>query len=458
MKQQVARKELLGHAVTGVGQNLIFALWGNMMLFFTDGMMIPIGAAGMIVALTRIWDGINDPMMGMIADRTRSRWGRYRPWLLWMTVPVGVLIVLSFTAPNLPVGGRIAYAAIIYVLTSMAYTSIDVPYWSLPAAMTTDSGQRTKIYSLSRTMGVLAVLVVSILVPPLVSAVGGTTASGTVNYAKGFPPIAVAVALLGIACSLTGFFLVREHIAPAAQQPVKLSESLTVITHNKPLLLILIASILSSSLFNTRTGLGSYYAAVNLGDYGLASLLTVVALPGMVLGMVLTPALAKRVGKKTLFIGVCLFGLVMNVILFFVGYQNLLVFGVISAIGSLSMGVTPILTSSMIADTIEYAEWKTGQRREGLICSTQTLVAKFATAISGLLISLVLTVAGYVVGSAAQTQQVYAMFHFAYTLLVSIGCLLAILPMLAYPLTEKRHDEIVAELAARSAQKEAVAE
>lgn len=136
---EVKGREMFGHAIAGFGQNLIFGLWSSYMLvFYTDIFGISAGAAGIIMLLTRVWDGFNDPMMGSIADHTRTKWGRYRPWLLFMSPIIVIFLVLNFSSPDLSPVAKIVYASITYVMMSMAFTAVDVPYWTMPAAMSAD--------------------------------------------------------------------------------------------------------------------------------------------------------------------------------------------------------------------------------------------------------------------------------------------------------------------------------
>ena len=174
-KNMASNKEVLGHALGGVGQNTVYALWsGFITAFYTDVFgMNPAIMAG-IFLFARIWDGINDPMMGIIADRSKSRFGRYRCWLLRMPPVVAACLVLNFTVPNFGPTGNIIYAAITYIIMGMAFTSVDIPYWSLPAAMTSDPEERTKIFT-TATLGTnLANTVGNMLIPILLVAFGGT--------------------------------------------------------------------------------------------------------------------------------------------------------------------------------------------------------------------------------------------------------------------------------------------
>ncbi|MDR2304125.1 MAG: MFS transporter [Treponema sp.] len=439
----VKGREIAGHAVAGVGQNLIFGLWSSYMLvFFTDVFGIAGGAAGLIMMLTRIWDAINDPMMGVIADRTRTRWGRYRPWLLFMAVPIVFFLTLNFSAPGFSMTGKVVYAAITYVCMSMAFTAVDVPYWTLPAAMTQDVGKRTTIYSVSRITTTLSSLIVGIIAIPLV------TALGCGDMARGYFIAALVIGCLGAVLYLCGFKLVREHVIPPPAEKFSFSGAVKVISQNKPLLLILISMLVANGLAFLRMNLLVYWVQYNIGSLELVAIFNLVSLPAMLLGMVVTPLLSKKLGQKGMFIFACLWGAVSNFIFFFVGYGNVAAALVMFFLTSIPTGFVMVLISSMIVNTIEYAEWKTGQRREGLISSTQTFLAKICIAIGGGLSGLLLTIVNYQ-PNTAQPAGTLTVFHAAMTIITGLGFLLGIIPMLFNDFDDKKYAEITAELQRR---------
>jgi GPH family glycoside/pentoside/hexuronide:cation symporter/probable glucitol transport protein GutA len=436
-------REIAGHAVAGVGQNLIFGLWSSYMLvFFTDVFGIAGGVAGLIMMFTRIWDAINDPMMGVIADRTRTRWGRYRPWLLFTALPIILFLVLNFSAPSLSQAGKIAYAAITYVCMSMAYTAVDVPYWTLPAAMTQDVGKRTMIYSISRTTTTLSSLIVGIIAIPLITTLGGG------DMARGYFIAALVIGCLGAAGYLCGFKLIREHVVPPPPEKFNFSEAVKVISQNKPLLLILISMIIAFGLSFLRSNLLVYWVQYNIGSLEMVALFNLISLPAMILGIVFTPLLTKKTGQKNLFIFACLWGAVSNFIFFFVGYGNVTAALVMFFFTSVPTGLVLVLVSSMIANTIEYAEWKTGQRREGLISSTQTFLAKLCMAIGGGLSGLLLTMVNYQ-PNTVQPANTLTAFHIAMTVITGLGFLFGIIPMLFNDFDDKKYAEITVELQRR---------
>jgi GPH family glycoside/pentoside/hexuronide:cation symporter/probable glucitol transport protein GutA len=439
----VKGREIAGHAVAGVGQNLIFGLWSSYMLvFFTDVFGIAGGVAGLIMMFTRIWDAINDPMMGVIADRTRTRWGRYRPWLLFMAVPIIIFLVLNFSAPQLSPVGKIFYASITYVFMSMAFTAVDIPYWTLPAAMTRDVGKRTTIYSISRISTTFSSLIVGIIAIPLITALGGG------NMARGYFITALIIGCLGAVLYLCGFKLVREHVAPPPAEKFNFSGAVKVIAQNKPLLLILLSMIIANGLTFLRMNLLVYWVQYNIGSLEMVAIFNLVSLPAMLLGMVFTPLLSKKLGQKGVFIFACLWGALSNFIFFFMGYGNTAAAMVMFFLTSVPTGLVMVLISSMIANTIEYAEWKTGQRREGLISSTQTFLAKLAMAIGGGLSGLVLTMVHYQ-PNAAQSPETLGFFHLVMTAVTGAGFLAGIIPMLFNDFNDKKYAEITAELQRR---------
>ncbi|MDR3172840.1 MAG: MFS transporter [Treponema sp.] len=443
----VKGREIAGHAIAGVGQNLIFGLWSSYMLvFFTDVFGIAGGAAGLIMMFTRIWDAINDPMMGVIADRTRTRWGRYRPWLLFMALPIIFFLVLNFSAPQFGPAGKIVYAAVTYVFMSMAFTAVDVPYWTLPAAMTQDVGKRTMIYSVSRTSTTISSIIVGIIAIPLITALGGG------DMARGYFITALVIGILGAAGYLCGFKLIREHVTPPPAEKFSFSGAAQVIAQNKPLLLILVSMFIAFGLSFLRSNLLIYWVQYNIGSLEMVALFNLISLPAMILGVVFTPLLTKKLGQKGLFIFACLWGAISNFIFFFAGYGNVSAAMVMFFLTSVPTGLLMVLVSSMIANTIEYAEWKTGQRREGLISSSQTFLAKVCIAIGGGLSGLVLTIVKYQ-PNTAQPPGTLAVFHFTMTAVAGLGFLLGIIPMLFNDFDDKKYAEITADLERRRAQK-----
>lgn len=435
-KNKVTGSQYLGHALGGLGQNIIFGLWsGYMMIFYTDVFGLSAGIVGLLFLVSRLWDGINDPLMGIIADRTRTKWGRFRPWLVFMMVPIGVCLVLNFYVPNISGKALIIYAFVTYILMSMAFTAVDVPYWSLPAAMTEDPNTRTKIFSISRLTTTFASILVGALVIPLVNVIGKG------DMANGFRGVAIVFAIVGSVLYLSSFVLVKEHV-PASTEKFVFKKAIKALTANKPLVIILFCSLISTTMLTMRMNIQNYYAQYNLGSLDLVPILSVIGLPGIVIGALTAPLLAKKLGKKRVLIVSNIFTLIAGVVFYFVGYSNVTLVIAMMGLLMLPIGINMVLTSAMIADTIEYAEWKTGQRNEGLISSTQTLAAKFSMAIAGGLVGLILVVTNYT-PNVQQSVQTLDALHATMSLFLAFGALISLIPLKFYDLTEEKHAEIV---------------
>lgn len=446
---EVTGREMFGHAIAGFGQNLIFGLWSSYMLvFYTDVFGIAAGTASIIMLITRIWDGINDPMMGSIADHTRTKWGRYRPWLLFMAPVIVIFLVLNFSSPDLSPVLKVVYASITYVMMSMAFTAVDVPYWTMPAAMSFNVQKRSKIISFSRMTTTAATTVLGVIAFPLINALGKG------DMAKGYMLTALVVGCIGAIFYLIGFANIREHVQPVPNQKITLKDSIQAILQNKPLLLLLCCGLIGNIATMLKQGMVIFYVKDVVGSPDLVPIFSLLFLPGMVIGLMIAPMLAKKWDSKQVFIGSKIFGIIVDVIFYFVGFKNIPLVMVLYAMTSIPLGISSVVSATMLTNTIEYAEWKFGKRQEGLISSTQTLSAKIGMALSAGVTGIVLEAAHYVPNHVtADTQQ---MIHTGFTLFCAILGVISIIPMLFNKFDDKAHEEIVAKLADRR-KKESVA-
>lgn len=439
-------KEILGHAVAGIGQNFIYALWsGYMMMFYTDVFGLSAAFVGMLFFGARAWDAVNDPMMGVIADRTRTRWGRFRPWLLFMPVPIGICLVLNFTSPNITGTAAMIYATVTYILMSMAFTAIDIPYWSMPSAMTTDPVKRTKIFSYSNLSTNTATVVAGMLIVPLINVFGGG------DMKKGFFGTAVTVAVIAAIFYFIGFKLTREHVSSDTEQ-FNYKKAMKALSQNKPLLIVLVASVGINLGMVIKTSLQLYYVQYNLGTLNLIPMFSLLSLPGTMIGSLIAPKMAEKFGKKKALVLSNIALLVAGVIFMIIPYSQIWLIMIMSSIQLALIDLSMVIVSAMIADTIEYAEWKTGQRNEGVISSTKTFTTKLAMALSGLIASGILIFAGYV-PNAEQSQMTLTVFHLVASILPGIIGLLSCMPMKWYDLSEEKHSQIMKEIALRKSGK-----
>lgn len=258
---------------------------------------------------------------------------------------------------------------------------------------------------------------------------------------------ALVVGLIGVCFYLIGFANIREHVQPVPNQKITLKSSVRAIVQNKPLLLLLCCGLLGNVGTMLKQGMVIYYVKDCVGSESLIPIFSVLFLPRMVLGLVIAPMFTKRFDSKTVFIGSRVFGIVVDVVFFFAGFDNVpLVMG-LYALTSIPLGISSVVSATMLTNTIEYAEWKFGNRQEGLISSTQTLTAKIGMALSVGVTGAVLEIANYVPNHVTSETQI--MIHGAFTLFCAFIGVFAIIPMLFNKFTDKEHERIVKELEER---------
>lgn len=442
-------REIVGHAIGALGHDAMSNLHGTWITpFMTDIMALPPVFLGIMLAVARIFDGITDVAMGFIADTTKSRFGRYRSWLLRTGPIYAICMALSFFIPGNSVVVKCAWAGIMYLITgSIAFTSVDIPYWSLPAAMTSNTEERGKIVAFSTTASNAIAGIIGILMPVALTFFGGEG-----NPTAYFYP-AILVAIFGAAMYLISFSMVREHVSPDPQQKFNVRSALKNIYLNKPLLLLQLSNIFVLFAIIMRMSFNYYYCQYNLGNLLYMTVFSTISLFASPVGGIMFPVLAKYLGKKRTLISLAAVYTAAAIIMFVAGWNNVILIFVCYAISGLCTGCAIVAVNAMMMDTIEYGEWKTGQRNEGLITATRCFVSKLVMAFVGIVVAAVIGLTGYV-PLAEQSVSTLNAFHVVYSLGCAACMILAVVPMLFYTLTEKRHAEIMAELAARKAGEE----
>lgn len=446
--RQCTKKEKFGHAIGVLGHDSMYTLWSMWTTpFMTDILKLPAAFLGVLLAGARFFDAFTDISMGVIADRTRSKWGRFRPWIIRSGPLMAICLALSFFKPNhLGVTGLCIFAGIMYIVTgSLVFTSVDIPFWSLPAAMTSNTKERSEIVGTTTTFSNAITGVINLAMPLAL------VAFGEFDWHTYFF-LALGVAIWGVVMYTTSFKLVREHVVPDDSEKFSLKLALKNIFQNKPLLLVQIANIFCLLGMVLKGYLNYYYCMYNWGDLRVMTMLSFIGLFTGVIGALLFTFFSERTGKKN-FVFICTALIVAsNLVLYLSGWSNIMVFYVTSTVVTTCMGAFTVCINAMMMDTIEYGEWKTGQRNEAMITSTRCFVTKCVMGVAGIVVAAVIGLTGYVPG-AEQTASTLQSFHTVYTLLSAGVVVIAALPMFFYTLTEKRHAEIMVELKARKAAK-----
>ena len=478
-------KEAIAYSIAGFGQNFICTIIGSYLtVFMTDALLfgsadVMVGgvSGAMAVAFlmlgTRIYDACNDPIMGSIVDRTRTKWGKCRPYLKWMPIPIAVMTILCFCPFLQPkTVTTFVIISVVYVIWSMVYTVVDVPYWGLSTCMTNNTTIRGNVLTVARLLSTLGAGIVTVGVPIITSAVTNKYkgADGAVlpqfiganaNTLK-WTYFICALVFTGIAIPMFyyGFRNTKERFT-STETPPSLGHNLKLLFKNRELLLVVLSGILGGArMVYTYTG-GLYFAKYVLKEEGLYSLITLLVVPGGAVASILVPWMTKKFTKKWAYIGVHVLGAVVMFAMYFIGYDanwKLVLCAIGLVLLGIPQGVNNIVTYAMIGDTVEYLEWKTGERAEGICFAMQTFINKIGMAIGAFIGVFSYSWAGinptaadgvYITAQGEQTL---------WNLLVLSGALSmvgTIIPMLFYRLTEKRQRELVKEIEERKAKKAA---
>jgi sugar (glycoside-pentoside-hexuronide) transporter len=435
---KISIREKAAHAIGGVGHNLIYALFsGYLLIFYTDVFNLDSAFTGTLFLIARIWDAVNDPMFGALMDKTHSKWGRYRPWMAVAAPLVGVSLVLCFIVPDFSKTLQYVYCYVTYILLGMAFTCVDIPYWTLPSVMTDEPEERSKVFSISTIVAGLASGIGAVLVPLIYNSLGKK---------EGLLISAIIFAVIGLICYYIVIFLVKERVNVTSSRS-SLKTALKAIFTNKPLLIIMAASLFGNFAFQLKAALFAYYGKYTLGgntaDYTMY--LSIMLLIGMIIGSALVPMMIKKFGAKKAMASTLLSGAVISTVYWLVGYSNLIVVLIFNALAAIVIGCFSVLVNSMTSDTIDYAELKQGERNEGIITSTRTFITKLATAVAGALLAYLLDPLGYV-ENQVQTAAVNDAFHRLMSLYPAIIYLAAFLVIIFYPLDEEHFAQMESEL------------
>ncbi len=437
----LSAKERYSFGFALLGQNLIYGLFLNyLMIYYTDVVGISAAAVATLFLVARSWDAVNDPVMGIVVDRTRTRWGKFRPYMLWTPLPIALATVACFFSPGVSPGLKLAFAYFSYIVWSMVYTVNDVPLWALSSAMSRNSEERTGLISLARILATVGIMVAAILVIPMVEYFGNG------DDAKGYLYTASVLSTIAAGLMLLAFFNTQERVTPKADRP-SLAKSISALIHNRPLQMIVLMSLVSVFAMAAQS-LFIYFVTYNLGDRGLLPLLMLITVAAIVVGMMPVPGLSRAFGKKATFALLIVLRAVVSIVYWFVGYESISTVYAMTFFNGLFLGGVGVLTTAMIADSIEYMEWRTGERSEGIIFSVQTFMAKISTAIGGFMGGTALSVVGYV-PNVEQSGEVLQGIFILLTLVPGLGGLLALIPLYYYELNERRHREILMALSER---------
>ncbi len=447
MGEKLSFKEKVGYGFGDFASSMFWKIFSVYLLFFyTDIYGIPAAVVGTMFLITRIWDTGLDPIIGIFSDRTNTKWGKFRPYLLFVAIPFGIVGVLTFTTPSIGVSGKIIYAYITYTLMMMVYSGINVPYASLMGVMTSNIKERTTLSTYRFVFAFAGSILVLATAQPLVDALS-KTGSGTVDSQHGWQYAMIIYAIIAVVLFYFTFAWTRERVSPPKEQKTSLKDDLINLARNKPWFILLGAGV-STLVFNSlRDGstifyFKYYFQSQEAFEIPLAkiainysTLYLVLGQAANIVGVVLAKPISDRVGKKNTFMYAMAIASVLSVFFYFFKENNLMLIFSFQFLISVCAGIIFPLLWSMYADIADYSEWKTGRRATGLIFSSSSMSQKLGWTLGGALTGWLLAIYGFK-ANAVQSTDAQTGIRMMMSFIPAAGALLSALFIAFYKLSD----------------------
>ncbi len=459
----VKLSEKIGYGFGDMSSSMFWKIFGAyLMIFYTDIFGMSAAIVGTMFAVTRIWDSLFDPVIGVVADRTESRWGKFRPYLLYLALPFAIIGILTFITPPFGNTGKIVYAFITYTLMMMVYSAINVPYASLLGVMSPNPSDRNTLATFRMMFAYIGSFIALLLFMPLVNAFGGDRPSSVMCGWMTAPQFGwfMAVLVIAIACALLFFgcfSLTHERVKPVKEAKTPLKTDIKDLLHNSPWWILLGAGVASLVFNSVRDGATVYYfkyfvdetAFGNIKFLGipfvLSGLYLAVGQAANIIGVVIAAPISNKIGKRHTFMAAMAIATVLSVIFYFFDKDQIAMIFVFQIFISICAGSIFPLLWSMYADCADYSELKTGNRATGLIFSSSSMSQKFGWAIGTAVTGWMLAAFGFVANGVQNPETINGIKMFL-SLLPAIGTVLSFIFIAFYPLSEKRMKEITKEL------------
>jgi GPH family glycoside/pentoside/hexuronide:cation symporter len=453
--EKISVREKIGYGFGDMASSMFWKLFGTYLLFFyTDVLGMPAAALGTMLLVSRIWDTVFDPVVGVLADRTNSRWGKFRPYLLYMALPFGLIGILTFTVPSYSGVSLLVYAYLTYSLMMMVYSLINVPYASLLGVISADAKERNALASYRMAFAFAGSLIALALMQPLVSFFGKTGHSA----GRSWQLAVTVISVLCVALFLGSFAWVRERVKPRNDNAGTLKEDIKDLCRNRPWWVLLAAGIMVLVFNSIRDGAALYYFKYYVTDsealhlFGTAvtwsTLYLVVGQAANIIGVVVATPVANRIGKKPTFLTAMTIASLLSILFYFIPRERFILIFVAQFLISICAGMVFPLLWSMYADIADYSEWKNGRRATGLVFSSSSMSQKIGWTIGGALSGWLLAVFNFH-ANTAQVDGARKGILLMLSLLPAAGALLSVLILSLYPLSEQRINEIAHELEQR---------
>jgi GPH family glycoside/pentoside/hexuronide:cation symporter len=444
LTEKVSLREKIGYGLGDAASSMYWKIFGMYLLFFyTDVFGISAAAAGTMFLITRVWDSLFDPVVGVMADRTESKWGKFRPYLLWVAIPFGLIGIFTFFTPDFSESGKLIYAYVTYSLMMMAYSLINVPYASLLGVMSANGKERTALSSYRMVFAFGGSLLALWLIEPLVAFF---SEKSTVQW--GWTMAMVVFAAIAILFFWGCFAFTRERIKAMEDKTQSLKNDLKDLLANKPWWILLCAGVAALIFNSIRDGAAVYYFKYYVGENVtapsfLTSSLTLVTLylllgqAANIVGVMAATPIANKIGKRSTFILAMALAGILSLLFYMAGKNDIILMLALQILISMCAGCIFPLLWSMYADIADYSEWRSGRRATGLIFSSSSMAQKFGWTIGGATTGWLLGYFGFE-ANMVQAENTQDGIRLMLSILPAIGAALSALFMVFYPLSEDK--------------------
>lgn len=446
--EKIGLGEKIAYGFGDLASNLILALTSTMITYFyTNVIGIAAGAVGTIMLISRIFDGVTDVGMGIVVDKTNTKYGKARPWLLWLAIPFALSAVVLIAIPeSLSSTSKIVYAFITYnLVTTFLYTAINIPYGTLNSLMTRDQYQRSVINLFRMTMGQTGSLVITAVTLPIINSLGGTH--------KAWITVTCIYAVMTIVLFLICFKATKERVGNNKsltndkQDKIPIGVSVKALFHNKYWLILVVVWTMVSMILTISGTCSTYFAQYILGNSNYMGLLNAATTAPVIISIPFMAPVIKKWGKRNIALAGSIVSIVSGLIML-ISPANLMLLIVACVIRGIGNATIIGTIFAMVADTIEYGHWKTGVRVQGLLYSSSTLGAKIGAGVGAAATGYVLEFSGFNGMAAQQTSSTLQAIQILFIIIPVIGATIQAIFLLFYKL-DKEYDGIMADLKAR---------
>jgi len=444
MIQKLSVGEKIGYSLGDMAANFVFqAMLALQLDFYTHTFGLSAAQAGTLFLVVGLAVACLNPVMGVIADRTSSKWGKFRPWLLWTAVPFGIIGVLTFTTPNISPAGKIIYAWTTYILLRVIYTINNVPYASLTAVMTSDPDERTSISSYRQIAANSAGFIIASLAIPMVRLFGHG------NDARGYQLTMGLLSVVSVIFFIIAFATTKERIQPDPQQKSSLSQDLSDLFKNRPWIFLFLATLFYFMAIVIRGNVMLPYFRFVAGNVDLYSWFNGFGLASLLLGVACSTAVSVRVGKRLLFTASMALAGVFSLALFVIPPSATVVIIGVEVLRQFSFGLSGPILWAMMGDVADYGEWKTGRRASGTVTAAVVFALWAGLALGGAVAGWLFSLYGFVSEATVQTAHAQAGIRLTASVWAALAFFAVAFCLLFYPISRENNQKIANELAER---------